>query len=271
MSRIFVNEWKRAINTSTILAVIGVIFCACFDSWNDLISAMQSGDPVWCVYYFISNSAFGGMCGNYILPVFAALPFAASFCEERNSRAVAYIASREGMRRYGAVKYIVNILIGGLVVALGTVLLILLLRTRLRMTGDYYEVSFESAADPFHKWLAVHYPVRYCAAEAALGFMRGMIWAGASMFVSLYLRDKFVITMFPFLGSYVIVKASQAFSLDVNWRFDQILIGRTVIRSSGYTVMAAALVSSILVFLMGVCFTEKLVKGLRDGLYYESK
>ena len=79
MSRIFVNEWKRAINTSTVLAVIGVIFCACFDSWNDLISAMQSGDPVWCVYYFISNSAFGGMCGNYILPVFAALPFAASF------------------------------------------------------------------------------------------------------------------------------------------------------------------------------------------------
>ena len=68
------------------------------------------------------------MCRNYILPVFAALPFASSFCEERNSRAVAYIASREGMRRYGSVKYVVNILTGGLVVALGTALLILLFR-----------------------------------------------------------------------------------------------------------------------------------------------
>ena len=271
MSRVFINEWKRAINTSTILAVIGVMFCICFDSWNDLVSAMQSGNPVWCVYYFISNSAFGGMCGNYILPVFAALPFAASLCEERSSKAVAYIASREGMRRYGAVKYIVNILIGGLVVASGTVLLMLFLRIRLQMTSDYYGASAESAADLFHKWLAVHYPVLYCVTEAALGFMRGMLWAGASLLVSLYIRDKFVITMFPFLGSYVIVKASQIASLDANWRFDQILIGRTVIHNSGYTVMAAAFVSGILVFLMGVYFMERLARGLRDGMFYESK
>ena len=271
MIRVFINEWKRAINTSASIAIIGVMFCICFDSWNDLISAMQSGNTVWCVYYFMSNSAFGGMCRNYILPVFAALPFAASFCEERNSRIVAYIASREGMRRYGTVKYIVNILTGGLVVAFGTVLLILFLRIRLQMTSDYYEASVESAADLFHKWLAVYYPDRYCMTEAALGFMRGMIWAGASMFVSLYLRDRFVITMFPFLGSCVIIRVSQIISLDADWRFDQILIGRTVIRDSGYTVMVAAIVSGILVFLMGVCFTEKLVKGLRDGMLYESK
>ena len=125
MIRIFINEWKRAVNTSSAIGIIGVMFCICFDSWNDLVSAMQSGSTVWCVYYFTSNSAFGGMCRNYILPVFAALPFAASFCEERNNRVVAYIASREGTQRYGAVKYIVNILIGGLVVAFGTVLLIL--------------------------------------------------------------------------------------------------------------------------------------------------
>ena len=77
--------------------------------------------------------------------------------------------------------------------------------------------------------------------------------------------------MFPFLGSYVIVKASQIVSLDADWRLDHILIGRTVIRDSGYTVVAAAIASSILVFLMGVCFTKKLVKGLRNGMFYESK
>ncbi|MDE7342106.1 MAG: hypothetical protein K2N80_16375 [Lachnospiraceae bacterium] len=271
MSRIFINEWRRAINASVIIAIIGVMFCICFDSWNDLAGAMQSGSTVWCVYYFMSNSAFGGMCRNYILPVFATLPFAASFCEERNSRAVAYIASREGMRRYGSVKYIVNILMGGLVVAFGTVLLILFLRMRFQMISDDYEASVGGAADLFHKWLAVHYPVRYCMTEAALGFMRGMIWAGASMFVSLYLTDRLVITMFPFLGSYVIVRISQILSLDADWRFDQILTGRTVIRDSRYTVTIAAIVSGILVFLMGVCFTEKLVKGLRDGMFYESK
>lgn len=270
MSRVFINEWKRTLNTGTVIAIIGVMFCICFDSWNDLAGAMQSGSTVWCIYYFMSNSAFGGMCRNYILPVFAALPFASSFCEERNSRAVAYIASREGMRRYGSVKYVVNILTGGLVVALGTALLILLLRMRFQMTSDEYE-AVDGAADLFHKWLAVHDPLRYCMAEAFLGFMRGMIWAGASMLMSLYLTDRFVITMFPFLGSYVIVRISQLLSLDADWRFDQILIGRTVIRDSRCTVTIAAIVSGILVFLMGVCFTEKLAKGLRDGMFYESK
>lgn len=85
------------------------------------------------------------------------------------------------------------------------------------------------------------------------------------MFVSLYVRDRFVITMFPFLGSNVVIRVSQIISLDADWRLDHILIGRTVIRDSGYTVGAAAIASSILVFLMGVCFTKKLVKGLSSG------
>lgn len=158
-----------------------------------------------------------------------------------------------------------------LAVAFGTVLLILFLQMRFQMTSDYYEASVESAADLFHKWLAVHSPVRYCMTEAALGFMRGMIWAGVSLFASLYLTDRLVITMFPFFGSYVIVRISQMLSIDDKWRLDQILIGRTVIKDSGYTVMIAAIVSGVLVFLMGCVFTRKMARGLKDGMFYESK
>ena len=271
MSRVFMNEWKRAINPGVIPAVIGVMFCICFDSWNDLLNAMQGGSDVWCVYYFTSNSAFGGMCRSYILPVFAAFPFAASFCEERNSRAVAYIVSREGRGKYGAVKYIVNVLAGGMVVAAGTVLLILLLRMRLPMTSDYFEASVSGTADLLHKWLAVYHPVLYSLTEAALGFMRGMIWAGAALLVSLYITDRLVVAMFPFLGNYVVVRVSQMLSLEDHWRLDHILTGRTVIRDSGHTVMIAAMISGVLVALLGVCFTKKLVRGLKDGIFYESK
>ena len=175
------------------------------------------------------------------------------------------------MRIYGAVKYIVNILMSGLVVAFGTVLLILFLRMRFPMTSDYYATSVADTADLFHKWLAVYSPVRYCMTEAALGFMRGMIWAGASMFASLYLTDRLVITMFSFFGSYVIVRISQMLSIDDKWRLDQILIGRTVVKDSGHTVMIAAIVSGVLVFLMGCAFTRKMVRGLKDGMFYESK
>lgn len=271
MSRVFANEWKRAINISFIAAVIGVMFCICFDSWNDLVNVMQGNHIGGSVYYFMSNSAIGGMCRSYILPVFAALPFAASFCEERNSKAVAYIASREGMRRYGTVKYAVNVLAGGLAVAIGTALLLLFLRTRLPMTSDDYQAPVSGAADVCHKWLAVHQPIYYCMTETALGFMRGMIWAGAAMLVSLYITDKLVVTMVPFLGSYVIVRVSQMLSLENSWRLDLILISKTVIKDSGHTVMIAAIASGVLVFLIGCVFTKKMVRGLKDGTFYESK
>ena len=191
MSRVFINEWKRAINASAVIAVIGVMFCICFNSWNDLVSEMQSGNSVWCVYYFTSNSAFGGIVAD--------------------------------------------------------------------------------TADLFHKWLVVHSPVRYCMIETALGFMRGMIWAGVSLFVSLYVTDRLVITMFPFFGSYAIVRISQMLSIDDKLRLDQILIGRTVIKDSGYTVMIAVIISGVLVFLMGCVFTRKMARGLKDGTFYESK
>lgn len=91
------------------------------------------------------------------------------------------------------------------------------------------------------------------------------------MFASLYLTDRLVITMFSFFGSYVIVRISQMLSIDDKWRLDQILIGRTVVKDSGHTVMIAAIVSGILVFLMGCAFTRKMVRGLKDGMFYESK
>ena len=139
------------------------------------------------------------------------------------------------------------------------------------MTSDYYATSVGNTADLFHKWLAVHSPVCYCMTETVLGFMRGMIWAGVSLFVSLYVTDRLVITMFPFFGSYAIVRISQMLSIDDKLRLDQILIGRTVIKDSGYTVMIAVIVSGVLVFLMGCVFTRKMARGLKDGMFYESK
>lgn len=271
MKKIFANEWKRVINIRFVLAIIGVMFCICFDSWNDLINAMQNDNDSWSVYYFMSNSAFGGMCRNYLLPVFATLPFAASFCEERNSKAVSYIAFREGRRKYGAVKYMVTIISGGLVVALGTILLFFVLRTRMQIADASCVASISDASDLFHKWLAVYHPIRYCMTETLLGFMRGMVWSGISILVSLYLTDSMVIMMFPFLGSYVVVRVCQMLSLNANWRFDYILIGRTVIKNSEYTLMIASTVSCVLVFLIGCVFVRKMERGLKDGLYYESK
>ena len=55
MKRVFASELKRAMNSGIIVAVIGIAFCICFDSWNDLINAVQNRNPAFCVYYFWRN------------------------------------------------------------------------------------------------------------------------------------------------------------------------------------------------------------------------
>ena len=266
MKRVFASEWKRAMNPGIIAAVIGIAFCICFDSWNDLINAVQNRNPAFCVYYFMTNSAFGGMCRLYILPVFTTFPFAASFCEERNSRAVTYIVSREGVKSYSTVKYVVNAVVGGLTAASATALLLLLLLTRMPMTLD--STSAAGAGELFHTWTAIHHPFWYGVTETALGFMRGMIWASTAMTVSLFVTDKFVITMFPFLGSYVITKVAQILSIQNEIRLDLLLIGRIVIKNSGVTVVIAAVASCILVAVMGKFFTTEIARGHKDGTLY---
>lgn len=94
MNKVIRAEFGRTINAGLIIAIAGIIFSICFDSFNDLIACLRNGQGY--VGYFFSNAAFGGMCTHYMLPVFTALPFSVSLCQERNNKAVSYIVSREG-------------------------------------------------------------------------------------------------------------------------------------------------------------------------------
>ena len=104
MIKVFLSEYRRTVNIWLVFGILGVAFSICFDS-------------------------FGGMCREHFLPIFAAFPFAASFCYERKSKAIAYIVSREGKKRYCVAKYIVNAISGGMVIAIGTAVVLLLLST----------------------------------------------------------------------------------------------------------------------------------------------
>lgn len=264
MSKVFVAEFRRTINLGFIIAIIGVIFSICFDSWNDLVGNL--GHSNLCAYYFMENSSFGGMCRKYLLPIFATLPFACSFCKERKNKVVAFIASREGRRKYSVIKYLVNALVGGLVVALGTAFLFLFLLSNFPMIDSNYEVTQVSEA--FHIWLAINHPVKYCLLEVVFAFCRGAIWASVSMLVSIYITDSFVVTLFPFLGNYMVVRLCQFLKIADTHRLDMILISRSVIKNSEYTLVLGVIATIMIVGVIGFIFTKKMVRGLKDGTLY---
>ncbi len=262
MKHIFLVELRRALNGWFMAAVVGTAFAICFDSWNDLIQSLETG--VGEVHYFFWNSAYGGMCRNYLIPVFAAFPFAASFCRERKNRSLIYIAAREGRRGYCIIKYIVTVLSGGVVIALGTALTLALLSMSFPMVdmAEYQETAF---SDVFHEWSAVYHPAAYCMIQTGLGLFRGMIWSGMALFVSIFTEDPFVVIASPYVGNYAVGHFSRLLHLNNEYRIDMILIGRSVIHSSLCTMIIAFIVTMILLFVIGVLFTNKVDRRLRDG------
>ena len=203
MRKIFWSEVRRALNIGFLLGIIGVCFSICFDSWNDLMQGLQS--KVGTVHYFFANSSWGGVCRTYFLPVFATLPFATSFCKDYSFHVLPYIISREGKRNYCIIKYTVNALLGGLLVAIATGLVFLILASQFPIT----DISEQGAivSDRFHSWIAVNQPFEYCLVEVISGFLRGMIWASISLCVSIYISDSLVIMISPYLLSFEIGRA----------------------------------------------------------------
>lgn len=260
MKKIFLAEFKRTMNIWFVLGIFGAAFSICFDSWNDLVRAWQNNTGT--VHYIFWNSAFGGMCRGHLLPVFTAFPFAASFISERKGKIMPYIVSREGKKRYCTVKYIVNAVSGGAVAALGTALVLLLL-IKFPMT-DFSNLDAR-ITDPFHDWLAVHRPVQYCAIQICFAFFRGVIWASAALLVSVYIEDTFVVTVSPYVGSYVFTQLNRLMQIDSRYRLDDILIGKSVIHSSWNTVLAAFICTIIIIFAIGMVFIKKIAGGLGNG------
>lgn len=264
MRNIFWVEMKRAWNVSCMIGIIGIFFSICFDSWNDLIQALQihRGN----VHYFFFNSAWGGVCRTYFLPVFATFPFATSFCKEYSTHALPYIITREGKKNYCITKYIINALCGGLIVAIATALLFIVLSAIFPMT----DVSCQGAvvSDRFHTWIAVHHPFQYGIIETVSGFLRGMIWASVSLCISLYISDPLVVMVSPYLFSFAFVQLCRILRIEDTYRLDMLLTGNMVIKSSNYTIGICTIASIAIVTILGIMFEKKVLRGLKDGKFY---
>ncbi len=264
MKRIFAAEMKRTINAGWLIGILGVCFSICFDSWNDLIRALESHSGT--VHYFFWNSALGGACRTFLVPVFAALPFAVSFCRDYKERALLLIVSREGKKSYCTVKYIINALCGGLVAAIATGILLLFLSSQFPMAEPLFPDI--TVSTPFHAWIALNRPLAYGLIEMISGFLRGILWSSIALCVSVYISDPLVVLASPYFISFVVVQAYRIFALDERYRLDLLLTGYTIIHSSVYTVLICMTAVCAIVALLGFWFRKTVVRRMENGMYY---
>lgn len=259
----FQTEFKRAFNLKMIIAVIGVIFCICFDSWNDLIRGIQ--ENIGNVHYFFWNSAFGGACRAYFLPIFVTIPFAGSFCKEYNQNMLSFIVAREGKTGYCIIKYIVNALSGAVVAAAATALLFLALYSQFPVADMAYQDV--AVSESFHFWIAVHQPALYAAVEIANGFLTGLLWSSVALCVSAYLPNPFVTMVSPYLVSFVLIHAYRLLRVDNLYRLDKWLTGYSIIDSSAHTLWLSVVWVTVIVSIMGYFFTGKVKRRIEHELH----
>lgn len=255
-------ESRRAMNVGVFLGVIGVILSICFDSWNDLVRAFVNQNG--CVHYFFWNSAYGGVCRTYLLPVFAAVPYAAGFCADKNNHVLSFVLVREGKKGYGASKYIVNAFFGGMTVAIGTGILFYSLAIFFPVAEEY---SAEEITPTLHFLIASTHPYLYGLVEVGNAFLRGMLWSSLAIFVSLFIQDSLVVIISPYFLSFVLVQVYRIFGIPGEYRLDFLLTGRVVIKSSVYTLGICTIVVFAIVGLFGILFVKKIQRGVENGLY----
>lgn len=264
MKRVFAAEMKRAINTGWLISILGVCFSICFDSWNDLIRALESHNGT--VHYFFWNSAFGGACRTFLVPVFAALPFANGFCRDYKDRALLLIVSREGKKKYCTAKYGINALCGGLATASATGILLLFLASVFPMAEPLFPDI--TVSTPFHAWIALNHPLAYGLIEIISGFLRGILWSSIALCVSVYIPDPLVIFASPYFISFVAVQAYRIFAVDERYRLDLLLTGYSIIHSSVCTVVICMIAVCVIVALLGFWFQKTVVRRMENGIYY---
>lgn len=264
MKKILTAELKRAINVGWIISILGVCFAICFDSWNDLINAVTSHEGN--VHYFFWNSSIGGACRTYFLPIFAAVPFATSFCKEYNLHVLPFIVSREGKRKYCIVKYIINALCGGFVVAMAVGILLLLLSTILPIADTALQDVMIS--ERFHTYVAIYHPFEYGLIEIFSAFLTGILWSSVALCVSLYISDHFVVLVSPYFISFVSTQMYRIFHIADRYRLDKLLTGNVIIHSSSYTVLICTLAVVTIVCLLGFLFQRVVLRRLDDGVFY---
>lgn len=176
-------------------------------SWMLLLSALfYLGLQINGVSYMLTDTEndaltildFASSLGfaSPLMPLIAALPFAASFCMDYKSGYTVPVALRAGKRRQLLSKSLAVAISGGLAVALGTLLFIVLLNVRfppdITASPEYMNVNALVPllqSGPRGEYSAVGNYIVYYVARLFLLFLSGAFWALMALCFSAFYPD----------------------------------------------------------------------------------
>jgi hypothetical protein len=255
-------DFKRALRFPLLIAILVVVLGFVFDNYGDLQVAIENPErarEVSTVLYFYFNSvSFGGVFSRYLFAMIAALPFASGYVAERQSGMTTFLISKTGQRNYCFSKMLVSAISGGLALAIGSTMFILIMSTRMPLVND--AIAFEHIWAPYHALLAGN-GITYFAVALYLMFITGVLWGAVAMCVSAYVTDKYVVIASPFLIAFVEMQFSRMLKLPNSYRIEWLLTGRSGIGSDNMTLIVCSIFVLLVFAVCTMLFTRR-VKGM---------
>lgn len=144
--------------------------------------------------------------GAFVLfaPLAAALPYADTYAQERSQKFSRYVLTRTKHKKYLAIKVIVNVLVGGLVVALPMAIFFAFTFFRYPqvlppLSGTVYSEDWMRTPG-FLSEIFVPFPNRYIFIRITLGFLFGCVYSLLGMSISAFTNNRYIILTFPFIS-----------------------------------------------------------------------
>ncbi len=262
-------ELLEGIRPRFLFAILGVTVCLCFDSLDTLKMTVnnpliyQENSSICVLYFYFNAVSFGGVFSNYFMTILAAIPFAASYSIEQNSRFFYYKISRCKRTDYYISKIGVAALYGGMATLLGSLLFILALSTYMPLVTP--AKLLEMTPLPYYDALVVGNGKLYFAIVLFLAFLSGALWGSTGMCASAFIPNPYVAVCSPFIIKFFLVELGRLLKLPAGIRLDLILNARGSLVSDSITLMIATIwvISIILIYYR--VFSHRVERRLDDG------
>lgn len=196
--------------------------------------------------------------------IFAALPYATSFCVDWNHQFIRSTVIRTSVEKYGFSKVTACALSGGAAIALGELLFIFLLRLNLPLVNTQNPV-FENITSLFlGSLLTTGHFAAYFAARILVVSAAAAVFAVLALMISTFITNVFVTLGFPLIAFYSLIGFSGQLGLPEWLNFHSIISGvclNTPIASVAYSVLCCSLIC----VLLGVITVRQIKRRLEHG------
>ena len=258
--RIYLSDLKRALTSwGFFLAILGTCAVYFAGAWVDLKWGTED-----VLYYFNISNQIGGY--KNILVFLCVLPYAINYSAEWNHSVIRYTIIRSNKTRYAWSKVVATAISGGMALAVGLSLFILILSFKFPMVNTSSE-NFQIFINyGFGSLLASGNYILYYIFYILQIFFFGAFWAVFALVVSAWITNFFITVSAPFIIFYFFQELFMKMHIPTYLNITRISTGVYRLSESAYiNLMFIAWFLIGLTAIMGFVFASKVKRRISNA------